>query len=57
MLETVLYKYYHHFFSWFFGKLSREESETILQRYGPGRFLVRNSESVQKPGAYTISLK
>ena len=43
--------------SWYFGKLTREQSEAILQKYGPGRFLVRNSESVHKPGAYTLSLK
>ncbi|XP_015766358.1 PREDICTED: tyrosine-protein kinase SYK-like [Acropora digitifera] len=42
---------------WYFGKLSREQSEEILQNYEPGRYLVRNSESVHKPGAYTLSLK
>lgn len=44
-------------YSWYFGKLTREQSEAILQKYGPGRFLVRDSESVHKPGAYTLSLK
>lgn len=42
---------------WYFGKLSREQSEEILQNYEPGRYLVRDSESVHKPGAYTLSLK
>ncbi|KAL9987669.1 hypothetical protein ACROYT_G002014 [Oculina patagonica] len=42
---------------WYFGKITREESEKVLQDYTPGSFLVRNSETVQKPGAYTISLR
>lgn len=42
---------------WYFGKLSRDQSEEILQNYEPGRYLVRDSESVHKPGAYTLSLK
>lgn len=43
--------------AWYFGKLTREQSEEMLQKYGAGRFLVRDSESVNKPGAYTLSLK
>lgn len=42
---------------WYFGKLTRENSEKILQDHLPGSYLVRDSETVNKPGAYTISLK
>ena len=48
---------YCSFYSWYFGKITREESETILQNHHPGSFLVRNSETVQKAGAYTVSLR
>ncbi|KAM7438484.1 Cytoplasmic protein nck2 [Porites harrisoni] len=42
---------------WYFGKISRVEAESILESCQPGRFLVRDSETVNKPGAYTLSLK
>lgn len=42
---------------WFFGKLTRENAETVLQPHSEGSFLVRESETVRKLGAYTLSLK
>nr|XP_058947037.1 uncharacterized protein LOC131774957 isoform X1 [Pocillopora verrucosa] len=42
---------------WFFGKLTRENAEAVLQPHPEGSFLVRESETVRKLGAYTLSLK
>lgn len=42
---------------WYFGKLTRENAEKILEEHPAGSYLVRDSETVNKPGAYTISLR
>lgn len=46
-----------YFHSWFFGKLTRDKAEEVLQPHPEGSFLVRESETVRKLGAYTLSLK
>ena len=56
-LKNKLISRYPLFFSWYFGKVTRENAEKILQEHPPGSYLVRDSETVNKPGAYTISLK
>jgi c-src tyrosine kinase len=40
------------FFSWFHGKISREQAENLLQPREDGLFLVR--ESTNYPGDYTL---
>ncbi|GMR32582.1 hypothetical protein PMAYCL1PPCAC_02777, partial [Pristionchus mayeri] len=40
---------------WYFGRVSRDEAERLLQRAASGDFLVRDSES--QPGDLSISLK
>ena len=50
--------YFHSIiFRWYVGKITREKAEDLLQKCAVGTFLVRDSESVQKAGAYTLTLK
>ncbi|CAL4139167.1 unnamed protein product, partial [Meganyctiphanes norvegica] len=43
--------------SWYHGKINRTEAETVLINKHEGAFLIRDSQSGEKMGAFSLSVK